>query len=211
MSLSCLCAFFFLRRKVNQAAALLVYGTSLVVILASIFYWRVFPTCFVEGSGATPFDGYGLILGAAAYPISLAMLIRRRHDFDAYLFRVMFAAGIGFFFEDFTTALVSTPDGSIRAIARLAQVAALYFVYQAFMEVGLKRPYDLLFRNLKQSEESLAHSEVELKEAQRVARLGSWELKWPTGNTVWSEELYRIFGRDLTLPPPTFSRSTGTS
>ena len=203
LSLSCLCAFFFLRRKVNPAVALLVYGTSLVVILASIFYWRVFPDCFVEGSGATPFDRIGLILGAAAYPISLAMLIGRRHDFDTHLFRVMFAAGTGFFLEDFTTALVSTPDGSMRAIARLAQVAALYFVYKAFMEVGLKRPYDLLFRNLKHSEESLAHSEAELKEAQRVARLGSWELTWPTGYVVWSEELYRMFGRDLRLPAPT--------
>lgn len=204
LSLSCLGAFFFLRRKVHHTAALMVYGTTAAFVLASIFYWRVFPDCFVEGVGITPFDRIGLIVGSLAYPICLVWLLRKRHDFDAYLFQVMFAAGTGFFFEDITAALAADTTGSIKAIARLFQVAALYFVYQAFIEVGLKRPYDLLFRNLKQSEESLARSEAALKEAQRVAQLGSWEMTLTTGKVVWSEELYRIFGRDGTLPPPTY-------
>ena len=94
--------------------------------------------------------------------------------------------------------------GPVKVVAHLCQVVAIYFVYKAFIEVGLKRPYDLLFRSLKQSEESLAHSEAELKEAQRVARVGSWELTWETGDLVWSEELYRIFARDPKLPPPAY-------
>ena len=32
---------------------------------------------------------------------------------------------------------------------------ALYFVYEAFVEVGLRKPYDLLFRNQQQSAEAL--------------------------------------------------------
>ncbi len=46
----------------------------------------------------------------------------------------------------------------------------------------------------KQTQKSLQQSEASLKEAQATAHLGSWELNFQTGVTVWSDELFRIFG-----------------
>src|SRR5918993_4522434 len=43
-------------------------------------------------------------------------------------------------------------------------------------------------------EEALRRSEVNLAEAQRIARLGSWEWDLKTGEVWWSDEAYRIFG-----------------
>jgi serine phosphatase RsbU (regulator of sigma subunit)/PAS domain-containing protein len=40
----------------------------------------------------------------------------------------------------------------------------------------------------------LAESDARLRAAQRVGRVGSWETDLATGETVWSEELYRMFG-----------------
>jgi len=54
----------------------------------------------------------------------------------------------------------------------------------------------------KRAEEALRKSATELKEAQRIARLGSWDLDTETGNVIWSEELYRVFGRDPVQPAP---------
>jgi len=56
----------------------------------------------------------------------------------------------------------------------------------------------------KKAEESLRQSEAELREAQRVANVGSWELNWETGDVIWSEEIYRIFGIDPALSAPTY-------
>jgi len=53
--------------------------------------------------------------------------------------------------------------------------------------------------------EALKESEAELREAQRVANVGSWELNWKTGTVTWSEETYRIFRRDPALFTPTYS------
>lgn len=56
----------------------------------------------------------------------------------------------------------------------------------------------------RQAEWSLHRSAEELREAQRLARVGSW---WwdPTTDTVgWSEGLYRIAGRDPKLPAQGF-------
>jgi PAS domain S-box-containing protein len=63
---------------------------------------------------------------------------------------------------------------------------------------------DLSDRHRRRAEASLHRSEEELREAQRLARMGSW---WwdPAADTVtWSEGLYRIAGRDPTSPPPGF-------
>src|SRR5664279_4553241 len=54
----------------------------------------------------------------------------------------------------------------------------------------------------KQSEELLRESEKDLKEAQRVGRLGSWDWDTATDTITWSEEYYRIYGFDPTLAPP---------
>ena len=52
----------------------------------------------------------------------------------------------------------------------------------------------------KDAEESLRRKEMELKEAQRLAGVGSWQWSPDTDTVVWSEELYRIAGRDQSLP-----------
>jgi PAS domain S-box-containing protein len=43
-------------------------------------------------------------------------------------------------------------------------------------------------------EASLRASEAQLNEAQRIAKLGSWEVDHATGQQRWSDEVFRIFG-----------------
>ena len=55
----------------------------------------------------------------------------------------------------------------------------------------------------KQTEEKLVAHQRQLEEAQLLAHLGSWSWKIPTGVLTWSDELYRIFGRDKDAFRPT--------
>jgi PAS domain S-box-containing protein len=48
----------------------------------------------------------------------------------------------------------------------------------------------------KQARDALRKSEAQLKEAQRLAHLGSWELDLTTQRLDWSDEIYRIFELD---------------
>jgi diguanylate cyclase (GGDEF)-like protein/PAS domain S-box-containing protein len=49
---------------------------------------------------------------------------------------------------------------------------------------------------LKEYENELKQNEMKLKEAQKIAKVGSWELLFPELDLVWSDELYRIFEID---------------
>lgn len=57
-------------------------------------------------------------------------------------------------------------------------------------------------RARREAEEALRRSEMELKEAQRVARVGSWSLDAASGEVRWTEELYRMLCLDPSQPPP---------
>ncbi|MFH1687056.1 MAG: PAS domain S-box protein [bacterium] len=46
----------------------------------------------------------------------------------------------------------------------------------------------------KQAEEALRQSEATLNKAQRLAKIGSWELDLTTNTLHWSDEIYRMFG-----------------
>jgi PAS domain S-box-containing protein len=61
----------------------------------------------------------------------------------------------------------------------------------------------------KRVEEALRESAAELKEAQRVAQLGSWSWIVNSDTVTWSEELYNIFGRDPELPAISYKDQSG--
>lgn len=59
--------------------------------------------------------------------------------------------------------------------------------------------------NLKITENLLIQRETELKKIQAITHIGSWYLDIETGNVTWTEELFKMFGIDSTLPPPPYS------
>lgn len=57
----------------------------------------------------------------------------------------------------------------------------------------------------KRADEKLKRSTKELKESQRIANIGSWHLDKETNEVIWTEELYRMYGFDPSLPPPPYT------
>ena len=53
----------------------------------------------------------------------------------------------------------------------------------------------------KRDEEALRQKSAALTEAQRLARIGSWQWETAADAVTWSDELYRIAGREPGLPP----------
>ncbi|MBI5868020.1 MAG: PAS domain S-box protein [candidate division Zixibacteria bacterium] len=54
----------------------------------------------------------------------------------------------------------------------------------------------------KRTQDELRNREAELREAQRVGRLGSWDWDADTDTITWSREYYRIYGFDPAQRPP---------
>lgn len=71
----------------------------------------------------------------------------------------------------------------------------------AHLEVNaVKRPdggFVAFFRDVTAAEADrveLRHSKARLEQAERIAGVGNWYLDLPTGEVVWSDQVYRLFG-----------------
>jgi len=67
--------------------------------------------------------------------------------------------------------------------------------------MATKEEYALEIEKRKQAERALKNSNKRLNEAQRIAKIGSWQLDLTTNTLSWSDEIYRIFN----LVPQQFS------
>jgi PAS domain S-box-containing protein len=62
----------------------------------------------------------------------------------------------------------------------------------------------------RKSEEQMLHNQKLLLQAERIAGLGSWETNLKTGVSMWSDEMYRIFGWDTENVVPTVGPQLST-
>ncbi|HQI27690.1 MAG TPA: MASE3 domain-containing protein [Sedimentisphaerales bacterium] len=202
VSLSCVGAAFFLRRRIRQGLALWFYGAVLVLAFASIFYWRIFPDCFVEGVGITPFERIGLVISCIAYFCTLVLLFSNRREFDSRVFKLLAATLIAFLVQDAACAVAKEINGPARTIAHLCQVTAIYFVYKAFVEVGLRKPYAVLFRSQQQSREALERQEQFLQAVLDNAQCGIIACDAEGVLTVFNRALREFHGLPQECIPP---------
>ncbi len=93
------------------------------------------------------------------------------------------------------TMRVLRPDGGIVWLERTGRG---FFTGERKLVRMIGMAVDVTER--KRMEETLRQREGELLEAQRVAEVGSWHWNVETDEVTWSEELYRIAGRDLNEP-----------
>ncbi len=55
------------------------------------------------------------------------------------------------------------------------------------------------------STQKLELNMIDLMEAQRIAHMGTWRLDITTNEVVWTDELYKMYGFDPTMPPPSLA------
>jgi len=82
-SVSLVLAALLADRKPRPVVTFAAYSAATALIILSIFYWRVLPVSFVEGSGLTPFKIYCEYVIILLFLISLVLLRNIRENSTA--------------------------------------------------------------------------------------------------------------------------------
>lgn len=138
-----------------------LYALITALVLASIFVWPIFPTCYVDrpGGGLTPFKIMGEYLICLALFICLVLLRLRQGDFDPQVLRLLAGSlALAIAAELAFTQYVSV-YGPANLVGHLLKIISLYFLYRAIVLTALVRPLDLLFRDLKRHAQQLRASQ----------------------------------------------------
>jgi signal transduction histidine kinase len=146
---SLLFATFFLHRKFHPRIVFVAYGIATGLLLASIFYWKVFPDCFMEGIGLTPFKIYSEYLICLIFLAAIGILVRNAGGFDRKVLILL----IGSIATSVAQGVVFTFYANVYDIANmighLLKIVSFYLIYKAIIKTSLVSPWNLLFRELE--------------------------------------------------------------
>jgi len=159
---SLLGAPMLLRRRPRPYLVLAAYAGVVSILLTLVFSGR-FPACYQDGH-LTPFKKISEAVVCLCLLGSLGLFSLRRRELDPSLFAWLSIAIVAAIGSETAFMLYVHVDDSANLVGHLLKLTAFFLIYKAFIEAGLTKPYALLFRNLKQSEEALRESEARFRQ-----------------------------------------------
>ncbi|MDO8567922.1 MAG: MASE3 domain-containing protein, partial [Dehalococcoidales bacterium] len=161
-ALSFLAAMLLIHRKIRIGATFIIYSVITTLVLASIFYWQNFPLTFVVGSGLTPFKVISEYIISFILLCSIALLVRYRRELGTMADLMIVAMAVNIASEMAFTLYVDA-YGIANMVGHFLKVLSFYFIYLAIIQTSLTKPYDHLFRSLKQREANLGEANARLE------------------------------------------------
>ncbi len=181
-SLSLLIACFILdKRKMKINFIILGYIITLSLLFLSIFYWKIFPSCFIEGSGLTPFKKISEYIISLILAATLFFLLKRKEKFDRKVLQWLVISILLTIVSELAFTFFISLYGLSNLIGHIFKIASFYFIYQAIIVTGLTKPNKLLFKNLQESEEK--YRELDNMKSIFIASM-SHELRTPLNSII---------------------------
>ena len=181
-SISLLIACFILdKRKMKINFILLGYIITVSLLFLSIFYWKIFPSCFVEGSGLTSFKKISEYIISLILAASLFFLLKRKEKFNRRVLQWLVISILLTIVSELAFTFFISLYGLSNLIGHIFKIVSFYFIYQAIIVTGLTKPNELLFKNLQESEEK--YRELDNMKSIFIASM-SHELRTPLNSII---------------------------
>ncbi|MDP2267814.1 MAG: MASE3 domain-containing protein, partial [Deltaproteobacteria bacterium] len=156
-AVSLLAAPFFLGKKLRVVPVAIAYFFATVLVLLSI-HSGVFPDCFIEGRGLTPFKVgseyvISLILAAA-----IIYLRQKREYFEKPVMNLLIWSIITTIASEMAFTLYKDVYGFFNLLGHYFKIVSFYLIYAALIKTNLKIPYESLVHEIderKQAEEKM--------------------------------------------------------
>ncbi|MBI5163176.1 MAG: hypothetical protein HY985_04650 [Magnetospirillum sp.] len=136
-------------RNPEAIVPLAVFALLGALGLTSILAWDIFPDCFVDGRGLTPFKIATEYAVMAGYGIGAILLARYRHLFDASVFWALMAAIAFRIAAEGAFTLYVTVTGPANFAGHLFKIMATWFVYRALVVKGIAQPHALMVTTIE--------------------------------------------------------------
>ncbi len=151
-SFSLLIAPLFLKRSLRIDYVITCFSIICISAITSIFWLKIFPDCYIEGSGLTAFKKNSEYLICLIMIAAMIFLVRRRDKFEQNILKLLiFAISFNIAAELAFTFYIEVKSPA-NMIGHFLKIISYFLIYKAIIENGLEKPYNLLFWDLKQSE-----------------------------------------------------------
>jgi len=148
--------FYFLqgRKKLKPDLIFLLYFAISTIITMAILVWQIFPVCFIEGLGQTPFKIYAEYTIIATLLLAGYLLIKNKHNFSPQVYQLLVYSLVFTILSEFCFTLYVSNYSTANEVGHYAKLIAFFLIYKANVETGFLTPTGSIFKNLKDKEET---------------------------------------------------------
>ncbi|MBU2629224.1 MAG: hypothetical protein KKE61_11455 [Proteobacteria bacterium] len=168
-SITLVVAFYFLKKdkQINPKILVLIYAVITALLILSIFTWKIFPVCFVEGSGLTAFKKISEYLICGILLAGIGLLIKTRHLFEPYVYKLLALSIICTMISELAFTFYISNYGLSNLVGHYFKLFSFYLIYKSIVEIGIKYPYELIFREL---DTTIHNLRAEIERRKRVEK-----------------------------------------
>lgn len=160
-SITLFVAFIFLRgnKTPNTNLIFASYFVITALLVASIFYWKIFPECFIAESGLTPFKIISEYIICTILAGVLLLLWLNRSKFETKICYILFFSILFTILSELAFTLYTDNYGFLNLVGHYFKIFSFLFLYEAIIETGIKEPFNLIFLDLDRVNKGL-HDEI---------------------------------------------------
>ena len=148
---SILFASLVVNKKLNHQILILGYSIITNALIILIFL-RIFPDCYVEGSGLTTFKIISEYIIIFILFIAILKLHKIKDEFEKNIFYLLIGSLLTIMIAELAFTFYVSVYGLSNLIGHIFKIITFYLIYKAIIQIGLREPENLLFRKLNLSE-----------------------------------------------------------
>ena len=140
------------RKNIKVPAVLGIYSILTGLVLGSIFIWKIFPVCFLEGIGLTTFKKVSEYIISLILLVSLMILRSNKADFSNRIYNYVFYSILLTILSELAFTFYISNYGFSNLLGHFFKLGSFYLIYKAIIREGILSPYELIFKDLMDKE-----------------------------------------------------------
>lgn len=128
----------------------------------------IFPVCYIEGVGLTPFKRVSELVVVAVLAAALVLLTRRRDHFSPKVIRYLYASLVLTMCAELAFIMYVGVYDLSNLLGHYFKIVSFYLIYRGVIVTGFKDPFSILMQELKHRNELLEQKRNEIEHAQRI-------------------------------------------
>ena len=130
-----------------------LYAAATVILVIAVFVPGLFPACYVEGTGLTLFKIASEYFISILLVCAIYLLWRHRDHFESDILWLVVASIVLTICAELSFTFYVSVYGFSNFAGHLFKLASFALIYQALVVSAFRRPYDTLFREIRQAED----------------------------------------------------------
>lgn len=151
-------------RVVHPYRVLGFYAVVTAALVTAVFVPGFFPVCYVEGSGLTPFKVVSEYVISLLLVGGIILLSHHRDRFENDIFWLIVASIICTICAELAFTFYISVYGFSNVMGHLFKLVSFALIYRALVVSAFRRPYETVFRELRQSEEMVKRERDRLQQ-----------------------------------------------